>query len=109
MYAGQVVEQGPIDQVLQSPKHPYTRLLLSAAPDPAGAAPGRVELNRAQQSAAVDPHAGCRFRERCPLVIDLCSRVTPELVDDGEGQSARCHVTAPSTAIREEAHVGSTR
>ncbi len=109
MYAGQVVEQGPIDQVLQSPKHPYTRLLLSAAPDPTGAAPGRVELNRSQQSAAVDPHAGCRFRERCPLVIDVCSRVTPELVDDGQGQSARCHVTAPSTAIREEAHVGSTR
>jgi peptide/nickel transport system ATP-binding protein len=109
MYAGQVVEQGPIDQVLQSPKHPYTRLLLSAAPDPTGAAPGRVELNRSQQSAAVDPKAGCRFRERCPLAIDVCSRVTPELVDDGQGQAARCHVTAPSTAIREETHVGSTR
>jgi peptide/nickel transport system ATP-binding protein len=109
MYAGQVVEEGPIEQVLQSPKHPYTRLLLSAAPDPTGAAPGRVELNRSQQSAAVDPRAGCRFRERCPLAIDICSRLTPELVDDGQGQSARCHVTAPSTAIREETHAGSTR
>jgi peptide/nickel transport system ATP-binding protein len=109
MYAGQVVEQGPIEDVLQSPKHPYTRLLLSAAPDPAKATPGRVELNRAQRSAAVDPLAGCRFVDRCPLAIGVCSRVTPELVDDGRGRSARCHVTAPSTAIREEGYVGSRR
>jgi peptide/nickel transport system ATP-binding protein len=109
MYAGQVVEQGPIEDVLQSPKHPYTRLLLSAAPDPDRVAPGRVELNRAQHSAAVDPLAGCRFVERCPLAIPVCSRVTPELVDDEHGQRARCHVTAPSPAIREETNVGSTR
>ena len=106
LYAGQIVEQGPIEDVLQSPLHPYTRLLLSAAPDPAKDTPGRVELNRTQ-SSAVDPKAGCRFVGRCPLAISLCSRVTPELVDDGRGQSARCHVTAPSTAIREEGYVGS--
>ena len=110
MYAGQVVEQGPIDQVLQSPKHPYTRLLLSAAPDPTGAAPGRVELNRSQQSAAVDPRAGCRFLARCPIAIDVCSRGHARARRRPARARARV-ATSPHhpLAIREETNVGSTR
>jgi len=104
MYAGQVVEQGPIEQVLGSPQHPYTQLLLSAAPDPAKATPGRVALNRAQRSAAVNPEAGCRFIDRCPLKIDVCSHLTPELVETGRGQSARCHVVAPSPTLSRAAY-----
>jgi peptide/nickel transport system ATP-binding protein len=102
MYAGQIVEQGSMEDVLRRPQHPYTRLLLSAAPDPAHHATGRVAVSPGGQSAAVDPHAGCRFLPRCPLAIDICSHVTPELVDDGRGRGTRCHVTAPSPAIREE-------
>jgi peptide/nickel transport system ATP-binding protein len=96
MYAGQIVEQGPIDDVLESPQHPYTQLLLSAVPDPSLVAEARVELSSGQQSSAIDPTAGCRFLARCPLAIDVCSRVTPELVEQGRGRAARCHVTAPS-------------
>jgi peptide/nickel transport system ATP-binding protein len=96
MYAGQIVEQGPIDDVLESPQHPYTQLLLSAVPDPSLVAEARVELSSGQQSSAIDPTAGCRFLARCPLAIDVCSHVTPELVDQGRGRAARCHVTAPS-------------
>jgi len=48
-------------------------------------------------SAAVDPSEGCRFVERCPLAIEVCSHVTPPLVEERPGQAARCHVTAPST------------
>jgi peptide/nickel transport system ATP-binding protein len=97
MYAGQVVERGPIEQVLSAPLHPYTRLLLAAVPDPATKLQAqRIEMRKGLASAAVDPAEGCRFVTRCPLAIDVCSRVTPPLVEARPRQSARCHVTAPS-------------
>jgi peptide/nickel transport system ATP-binding protein len=105
MYAGQIVEQGAAEQVLQTPLHPYTRLLLSSVPDPARPERTPIVVRKGLASAAVDPPAGCRFVERCPLRIGICSEVTPELVAARPGQSARCHVTAPSSAIREDNHV----
>jgi peptide/nickel transport system ATP-binding protein len=100
MYAGQLVEQGPVEQVLANPLHPYTQLLLSAVPDPGtGLAAKRVEVQKGHASAAVDPPEGCRFVSRCPLAIDVCSRVTPPLVEAAPGQSARCHVNAPAPAV----------
>jgi peptide/nickel transport system ATP-binding protein len=99
MYAGQIVEHGPTEEVLQEPLHPYTRLLLSAVPDPAaGVHAKRIEVHR-RRHAAVDPEAGCRFVDRCPLAVAVCSAVTPELVEARPGQSARCHVTAPANAL----------
>jgi peptide/nickel transport system ATP-binding protein len=99
MYAGQIVEHGPIEGVLSNPLHPYTRLLLAAVPDPAAKTEAQqIALARGQSSAAVDPAAGCRFCERCPLAIDICSSVTPELVEAQPQHSARCHVTAPAPA-----------
>ena len=98
MYAGQIVESGPAEQVLSTPLHPYTRLLLASAPDPAtNLHAERIEIRKGVASAAVDPPEGCRFVTRCPLAIDICSRVTPPLVEARPEQAARCHVTAPST------------
>jgi len=98
MYAGQIVERGPIEQVLSDPLHPYTRLLLAAVPDPATSAQTQaITLRKGVASAAVDPPDGCRFVTRCPLAIEVCSHVTPTLVEARPHQSARCHVTAPST------------
>ena len=105
MYAGQIVEQGPAERVLQEPLHPYTQLLLSAVPDPAAADRDVIEVHKGLASAAVDPPPGCRFAERCPLRIATCTEVTPELVAPTPGHSARCHVTAPSSASREDNHV----
>lgn len=79
MYAGHLVEEGPTEEVLQRPKHPYTQLLLSAVPDP------RAELGLAdaedvgEPPKVIDPKPGCRFRPRCPLAIAECETVTPEL------------------------------
>jgi peptide/nickel transport system ATP-binding protein len=97
MYAGQVVESGPIEEVLSAPLHPYTRLLLSAAPDPATHLHAkRIEVRKGRASAAVDPPDGCRFVTRCPLAVDVCSHVTPALVEASPQHAARCHVTAPA-------------
>jgi peptide/nickel transport system ATP-binding protein len=103
MYAGQIVEQGPVDDVLGDPLHPYTRLLLSAVPDPAaGLEATRIEPG-AHGTAAVDPVEGCRFLSRCPIAVAACSRITPALVAASPGRFARCHVTAPATLSPGEA------
>ena len=109
MYAGQIVEQGPAERVLSEPLHPYTQLLLASVPDPTRSDRPELELRKGLAAAAVDPPEGCRFVGRCPLAIDVCSRVTPPLVEAGPAHSARCHVTAPSPAIREDLHVESAR
>ena len=96
MYAGQIVEQGPVDEVLANPLHPYTQLLIASVPDPTRAFE-RIEERRGQASAAVDPVAGCRFVDRCPIAVDVCSQVTPPLAEARPGQSARCHVNAPAS------------
>jgi len=99
MYAGQIVEQGPVEEVLANPLHPYTQLLLKAAPDSAKALHAEHIEQRASgtASASIAPPEGCRFVMRCPLAIAACTQVTPQLVEARPQHAARCHVTAPST------------
>jgi peptide/nickel transport system ATP-binding protein len=97
MYAGHIVESGPSDDVLHSPVHPYTQLLLSAVPDPR--APISISSAEvAEPPRVIEPGEGCRFRARCPLAVELCARVTPQLRTAAEGHQAACHVTVPQDA-----------
>jgi peptide/nickel transport system ATP-binding protein len=98
MYAGQIAEQGPIEDVLTAPKHPYTQLLLSAVPDPK--APLADVTDRGEPPRVVDPSPGCRFRWRCPLAIDTCQTVTPQLTDLVPGHQAACHVAQSGAEIK---------
>ena len=94
MYGGHVVETGPTEEVLGSPKHPYTRLLLSAVADPRASLDPDAAIDRGEPPRVVDPSPGCRFRARCPLKIDRCEVETPLLRELGPGQLAACHVAS---------------
>jgi peptide/nickel transport system ATP-binding protein len=98
MYAGQIAEQGPIEDVLSSPKHPYTQLLLSAVPDPK--APLAEVTDRGEPPRVIDPVPGCRFRWRCPLAIDTCQTVTPVLSDLLPGHEVACHVAQSGAEVK---------
>jgi len=67
--------------VLTHPRHPYTQLLLSAVPDPRAPLSVAAETDRGEPPRVIDPVPGCRFRWRCPLAIDKCAQVTPELTE----------------------------
>jgi len=89
MYLGKIVESAPTAELWASPKHPYTRALLAAVPDPA----------RRKQAAPIsgdlpsphDPPAGCRFHTRCPLATDLCREKAPDYTLFGKNHAVACH------------------
>jgi oligopeptide/dipeptide ABC transporter ATP-binding protein len=89
LYAGRVVESGKAEDILQHPRHPYTRALLSALPRHAEpgtmlpAVPGNVPSGR-------DNPLGCAFAPRCPLVIDECAN-RPPLAEVEPGRSVACY------------------
>jgi peptide/nickel transport system ATP-binding protein len=92
MYAGHVVEVGPTEQILNDPRHPYTKLLISAVPDPRSAFDGSVTVDAGEPPKVVDPKPGCRFQPRCPYAIEECKTVTPQLGEVAANQLAACHV-----------------
>jgi oligopeptide/dipeptide ABC transporter ATP-binding protein len=83
MYAGLLVEVGPSEAVLRSPRHPYTRALVAAR----GGAP-TATFAEPPSPLAVPP--GCAFHPRCPKAVEECRRTIPPLV--GEGHQSACPV-----------------
>jgi peptide/nickel transport system ATP-binding protein len=94
MYAGHIVESGPTEDVLAQPRHPYTQLLLSAAPDPRTPVTVDAQADPGEPPRVIDPTPGCRFRWRCPVAIDRCATEDPVLQLLAPDQSAACHVAA---------------
>jgi oligopeptide/dipeptide ABC transporter ATP-binding protein len=92
MYAGQVVEQGTVDQVLLEPRAPYTMGLLESIPtvDKRG---GRLSAIKGTVPSPFNLPPACRFEPRCPFHWDLCREKAPDLyTTDQPGQLARCHL-----------------
>jgi len=90
MYLGKVVELADAKTIVQAPKHPYTKALISAVPvvDPDSKRqriilPGDVP-------SPIHPPPGCSFHPRCPYAIDECARVVPKLESFSESQQAAC-------------------
>jgi len=89
MYAGQLVESAPSATLTDSPAHPYTQLLLSAAPDPDRVTAPHLEGRGAPPSLSAPP-SGCRFHPRCPFVMDICKREVPPSIAVSPGHIAAC-------------------
>ncbi len=91
LYLGKIVEIGPIDQVLLSPKHPYTQALIDAISEPDPNNLHKEKQIRIKEPSNIDIHQGCRFRNRCPYAIDKCE-VEPDLEKIDESHFSACHV-----------------
>jgi peptide/nickel transport system ATP-binding protein len=93
MYAGQIVEQGPVDQIFANPQHPYTWSLLKSIP--------RVDAVRHERLRSIEgiapdllrPPKGCRFHPRCPFRIEKCYTDEPTLKEVAPDDLAACWVT----------------
>jgi peptide/nickel transport system ATP-binding protein len=93
MYAGEVVESGPSQSLTDSPAHPYTQLLLSAAPDPDRVEPPSLQ-GRGSPPSLVSPPSGCRFHPRCPHAMAVCAQRTPPDAQVAAGHLSACWLHA---------------
>ena len=96
VYAGQIREYGPSEDVLLNPQDPYTRELLASIPRLTGAERPRVVSG--DPPSLLAPGAGCRFRARCPQAFDRCENESPELVAVDKTHEARCFLHQESTS-----------
>lgn len=93
MYAGRIVEEGPVEQIFKSPQHPYTWSLLRSVPRVDEARKDRLVSIKGLPPDLLNPPPGCKFHPRCPFVIDRCKAdPEPQLEDVAANQVARCWV-----------------
>ena len=108
MYLGRIVEEGPAEEVVANPRHPYTKALIDSIPVPDPAfehADDAIKLT-GEPPSAINPPEGCRFRPRCPFATDECLAQPPL---SGGGHRVACHhplAWAAAGAVVEEAPVG---
>ena len=108
MYLGRIVEEGPAEEVVANPRHPYTKALIDSIPVPDPAfehADDAIKLT-GEPPSAINPPEGCRFRPRCPFATDECLAQPPL---SGGGHRVACHhplAWAAAGAVAEEAPVG---
>ena len=94
LYLGSVMEQGNFETIINNPKHPYVKMLISAVPqpDPKNRWKGRVELQDIE-IARLETIVGCKFCNRCPEAMPICSQKRPPWIDL-EDRKIACHLYA---------------
>lgn len=92
MYAGNVVEYGPVKTVISKPRHPYTIALISSAPIPDPNTRNLLSTEiKGEVPSAIDPPSGCKFNPRCPFAESICSSSDPVLEEISPGHFVACH------------------
>lgn len=91
MYLGRIVEEGPAEQVLDTPLHPYTQALRAATPIPDPASKVTMARVEGDPASPLNPPSGCHFHPRCPLATERCRVERPLLRDIAPGRRAACH------------------
>jgi oligopeptide transport system ATP-binding protein len=92
MYLGRIAENCETRELFENPLHPYTKALLAAVPVPDPSNKRMREPLPATMPSPLDIPSGCRFHTRCPQVMDVCSRVEPELLEISPGHFVACHL-----------------
>jgi peptide/nickel transport system ATP-binding protein len=100
MYLGRIVESGPVDEVLQRPRHPYTRALLSAVPMVDETRRREVIRLKGEPPSPVNPPEGCHFHPRCPSALPQCSQQYPGPSWAGAEHTVNCHLNEASVRQR---------
>jgi oligopeptide/dipeptide ABC transporter ATP-binding protein len=111
MNLGGIVETADAQALFASPRHPYSRALLSAIPVPKPRAKRSRVLLQGEMPSALNPPSGCRFHTRCPYVVDRCRIEPPPLLADSAGHATACHRTAelpPPDALEADSAVSFT-
>ncbi|GAB3756546.1 ABC transporter ATP-binding protein [Microlunatus parietis] len=93
MFFGYIVEEGPVEELITSPRHPYTHMLLQAipVPDPVLVRKRDEEGRDPERMIGEPATSGCVFANRCPLVQDVCRKQAPALTEIGTGHRSACH------------------
>ncbi|HZY45127.1 MAG TPA: dipeptide ABC transporter ATP-binding protein [Anaerolineae bacterium] len=97
MYLGKLVELADRIELYRNPQHPYTQALMSAIPVPNPKLRRERTILKGDVPSPLNPPTGCRFHPRCPVAIDICSKVEPPLLDLGGGHLAACHLRQPAS------------
>ena len=91
MYLGEIVEMGPIDEIITNPHHPYTAALMRAVPVPDPEARRIKVVISGEIPSPVNPPPGCRFHTRCPIGKQVCREEKPRLVEAEKDRYVACH------------------
>ncbi len=94
LYAGHIVEHGDVNKVIINPQHPYTQLLVAAAPDPERTEEVELPVKSTEESEIsmwTPDSTGCPFKNRCLYAKDICHKEMPKETMTEEGQYVKCH------------------